>query len=120
MIMIRSLFHATSLSAVDNIDINEEILSGMGTFHATQITTLRRKNEEEAKVDLEIAPNSSRKLNLEIPSELYELQQEDKGTEKPEPVMNEPVLIEWYEPDKNLIKKTFMKELAWLLSCLVK
>ena len=31
--------------AVDNIDINEETLSGMGTFHATQVAAFRRKKE---------------------------------------------------------------------------
>ncbi|KAL9979291.1 hypothetical protein ACROYT_G016935 [Oculina patagonica] len=106
--------------AVDNIDINEETLSGMGTFHATQFAALRRKNEEEPKVDLKIVPNSSRKLNLEIPSELHELQQVDIRAGKPEPVMNEPVVAEWYEPDKTLIKETFRKKLAWILSRLVK
>ena len=33
--------------AVDNIDINEETLSGMGTFHATQVAAFRRKEEGE-------------------------------------------------------------------------
>lgn len=31
--------------AVDNIDINEETLMGMSTFHVTQVATFRRKEE---------------------------------------------------------------------------
>ena len=40
--------------AVDNIDINEETLSGMGTFHATQVAAFRRKEEGEPAVDIEV------------------------------------------------------------------
>ena len=49
--------------AVDNIDINEEILSGMGTFHATQMAAFRRKVDGEPAMDIQVAPKSGRKLS---------------------------------------------------------
>jgi hypothetical protein len=60
--------------AVDNIDINEETLSGMGTFHATQFAALRRMEEGEPKMKVQITPRAERQLNLDVPSELNELQ----------------------------------------------
>ena len=42
--------------AVDNIDINEETLSGMGTFHATQSAALRRKADGESTMDIQLSP----------------------------------------------------------------
>lgn len=62
--------------AVDNIiNINEETLSGMGTFHATQYAALRRVEDGKPKIDVQISPKSDRKLNLKIPSEWHELQE---------------------------------------------
>lgn len=49
---------------VDNIDINEETLSGMGTFHATQVAAFRRKEEGEPAMDIELSPTSERRLDL--------------------------------------------------------
>ena len=58
--------------AIDNIDINEETLSGMGTFHATQSAAFRRINEEERKGHLNINLTGSRILNA--PSDLHQLE----------------------------------------------
>ena len=44
--------------AVDNIDMNEQTLSGMGTFHATQVAAFRRKEEGEPAMDIELSPKS--------------------------------------------------------------
>ena len=44
--------------AVENIDTNEETLSGMGTFHATQVAAFRRKEEGEPAMDIELSPKS--------------------------------------------------------------
>ena len=46
--------------AADNIDINEGTVSGMGTFHATQVATFRRKEEGESAMDIELCPKSER------------------------------------------------------------
>ena len=46
--------------AVDNIDINEETLSGMGTFHATQVAAFRRMGDGESTLDIRVSPKSSR------------------------------------------------------------
>lgn len=43
--------------AVDNIDINEETLSGMGTFHATQVASFWRKGDDELPMDIQVIPN---------------------------------------------------------------
>ena len=55
-------FHGNSVAsytryAVDNIDINEETLSGMGTFHATQYAPFRRVEDGEPKIDVQKTPN---------------------------------------------------------------
>lgn len=54
--------------AVDNIDINEETLNGMGTFHATQVAAFRRKEEGEPAMDIELSPKSERRLDVQVPS----------------------------------------------------
>lgn len=89
--------------AIDNIDINEELLSGMGTFHATQIAAFRRKDENEPKMDLEILLKSERKLDLQFPSELQELGELSLYNKKPEPNLVKPVVLDWYSPDINLV-----------------
>lgn len=76
--------------AVDNIDINEETLSGMGTFHATQMTAFRRKGDDELPMDIRVIPKSARRLDLEVP-QLHELSQVSLQNKKPEPVIEEPV-----------------------------
>ena len=58
--------------AVDNIDINEETLSGMGTFHATQVAAFRQKDDDELPMDIRVIPKSARRLDLEVP-QLHEL-----------------------------------------------
>ena len=101
--------------AVDNIDINEETLSGMGTFHATQVAAFRRKEEGEPAVDIELSPKSERRLDLQVPSELHELTDLSLDNKKPEPELQETVLSEWYTPDSSLIDESYKKDLAWIL-----
>ena len=102
--------------AVDNIDINEETLSGMGTFHATQVAALRRKVEGEPAVDIQVTPKSERRLDVHVPSELHELSELCLENKKPEPKMEGTVTEEWYDPDINKINESYKKELAWILS----
>ena len=71
--------------AVDNIDINEETLNGMGTFHATQVAAFRRKEEGETAMDIELSPKSERRLDVQVPSELHELTDLSLDNKKPEP-----------------------------------
>ena len=106
--------------AVDNIDINEETLSGMGTFHATQVAAFRRKVDRELEMNIQVTPKSERRLDLQVPSEQHELNSEiSLENKKPEPQMEGTVIEEWYEPDKNKIDESYKKELAWILSRLV-
>ena len=98
--------------AVDNIDINEETLSGMGTFHATQVAAFRRKEEEEGAMDIELSPKSERRLDLQVPSELHELTDLLLDNKKPEPELQETVVSEWYTPDSSLIDESYKKDLA--------
>ena len=101
--------------AVDNIDINEETLSGMGTFHATQSAALRRKADGESTMDIQVSPQSARRLDLEVPSELHELSEISLENKKPEPVIEEPVEEGWYTPIQEKIDESYKKELAWIL-----
>ena len=58
--------------AVDNIDINEETSSGVGTFHGTQVEASRRKGDDELPIDIRVIPKSTRRLDLEVP-QLHDL-----------------------------------------------
>ena len=100
--------------AIDNIDINEETLTGMRTFHATQSAAFRRMNEEEWKGHLNINLTGSRILNA--PSDLHQLEPVNMVNEKPEPVFPIVTKESWYKPDRRLIDDAFKKELAWILT----
>ncbi|KAK2554918.1 hypothetical protein P5673_023601 [Acropora cervicornis] len=104
--------------AVDNIDINEETLSGMGTFHAPQVAAFRRKGDDKLPMDIRIIPKSARRLDLEVP-QLHELSQISLENKKPEPVLEEPVEEGWYKPIQEKIDESYEKELAWILGLLV-
>ena len=82
-----------------NIDINEETLSGMGTFHANQVAALRRKVDGERAMDIQVAPKSERRLDLQVPSELHELSEISLENRKPEPEIEGIVIEAWYEPN---------------------
>ena len=92
----------------DNIGINEEILSGLGTFHATHIAALRTA-EEETKVDQHIDTSSHRNTDLEFPSDLHDLQQAYMTTDKPQPVIQGSL-------DQTLIRKSSKQDLLWIVS----
>lgn len=96
--------------AVDNIDINEETLSGMGTFHATQVAAFRRKEEGEPAMDIELSPKSERRLDVQVPSELHELADLSLDNKKPEPELQKTVVSEWYTPDSSLISEYYKKD----------
>lgn len=76
--------------AVDNIDINEETLSGMGTFHATQAAAFRQMGDDESTMDIQISPKSARRLDLEA-AELHEISDVYLENTKPEPVIEETI-----------------------------
>ena len=101
--------------AVDNIDINEETLNGMGTFHATQVAAFRRKEEGEPAMDIELSPKSERRLDVQVPSELHELTDLSLYNKKPEPQLQKTVVSEWCTPESNLIDESYKKDLAWIL-----
>lgn len=101
--------------AVDNIDINEETLNGMGTFHATQVAAFRRKEEGEPAMDIELSPKSERRLDVQVPSELHELADLSLDNKKPEPELQKTVVSEWYTPDSSLISEYYKKDQACIL-----
>ena len=101
--------------AVDNIDINEETLNGMGTFHATQVAAFRRKEEGEPAMDIELSTKSDWRLDVQVPSELHELIDLSLDNKKPEPELQKTVVSEWYTPDSSLIEESYRKDLAWIL-----
>ena len=104
--------------AVDNIDINEETLSGMGTFHATQVAAFRRKGDDELPMDIRVILKSARRLDLEVP-QLHELSQVSLENKKPEPVIEEPVEEGWYKPVQEIIDAGVVQEGACLDSGLL-
>ena len=98
--------------AVDNIDINEETLNGMGTFHATQVAAFRQKEEGEPAMDIELSPKSEMRLDVQVPSELHELADLSLDNKKPEPELQNTVVSEWYTPDSSLINEYYKKDQA--------
>jgi len=104
--------------AVYNIDINEEILNGMGTFHATQAAAFRPKGDVELPMDIQVIPKSARRLDLEV-SQVHELSQVSLENKKPDPVIEELVEEGWYKPVQEKIDASYKKELAWILGRLV-
>lgn len=86
--------------AVDNIDINDETLSAMGTFHATQVAAFRRKVDGEPAMDIQVSPKSDRRLDLQVSAELHEPSEISLEKKKPEPEMEGTVVEEWYTPDR--------------------
>lgn len=98
----------------DNIDIIEETLTGSGTFHASQYVALRRKGQQEPKMDIQIKTGSSKVLHA--PPEITGLQEAIMTASKPEPVFPEPVHESWYVPGDQKIKKANTLDLAWILA----
>jgi hypothetical protein len=91
----------------------------MGTFHATQFAALRRMEEGEPKMKVQITPRAERQLNLDVPSEIHELKKVELESDKPEPVIQGTVSTEWYSPDQLTMDESFEKDLAWILTRLV-
>ena len=87
--------------AGDNIDINEETLSGMGTFHATQYAVLRPKAASQSKTDLHIHPCSSN--TLKVPEDFNKLENAHMTSGKPEPFFPARVDQQFFEPDRQEI-----------------
>jgi hypothetical protein len=88
----------------------------MDSFHATQYAALRRKAPNEPNMSIHIKPSSDRTLNLNVPSELNELQDANMTTDKPEPVMQRNVQVEWYEPDQESIDTASSLDMAWIIT----
>ena len=71
--------------ANDNIDINEETLSGKGTFHASQTVALRPSNvPEEARP---ILLKTSQTKSLTVPADMFNLQDAHMDNGKPSPIL---------------------------------
>ena len=65
---------------------------------------------------MQVTPKSDRQLNLQVLSELIELQEIEIENEKLGPVMQGTVTEELYTPDKEIIANSYEKELAWILT----
>ena len=103
--------------AADNIDINEETLSGMGTFHATQAAAFQQMGDVEWTMDIQVSPKSARHLDLEA-AELHQISDVYLENTKPEPEIEETIEEGWYRPIQEKIDESY-KELSWILSRLV-
>ena len=99
--------------AGDNIDINEETLSGMGTFHATQYAVLRPKAASQSKTDLHIHPCSSN--TLKVPEDFNKLENAHMTSGKPEPFFPARVDQQFFEPDRQEIADASAMDMAWVL-----
>ena len=65
---------------------------------------------------MQVTPKSDRQLNLQVLSELIELQEIEIENEKLVLVMQGTVTEELYTPDKEIIANSYEKELAWILT----
>lgn len=70
--------------ANDNIDINEETLDGIGTFHASQTAAFRRKERNESVTHINLIRGKDR--SVKVPEDFMAMQEAPIENEKQEPV----------------------------------
>ena len=62
-------------------------------------------------MNIQVAPKSERRLDLQVPSELHELSEISLENREPEPVIEGTVIEECYTPDMSKIEESYKKEL---------
>ena len=97
--------------AINKMGINEEPLSGMGTFHATQSDAFCRMEEEERIRNIRI--NLARNRIVEAPIDYHQLESANMASKKKEPVLSNVAKESWCTPIKRLIDDALKKNLAW-------
>lgn len=99
--------------AADNIDLIEETLDGMGTFHATQMVTFQRgKSQQQRHQPLKLGRNKSTK----IPPGFHQLTHPPERPFRVEPKFAGKVDETWYTPDPKIAEDSSLKDISWVLS----
>ena len=99
--------------ANDNIDINEETLSGKGTFHASQTAAFLTPADETHEEELKIERGTLQ--SIQVPDYFLSLKESAIGTTKPEPVFMSEVSMGPLTKDHDMGVYADTKDIAWFL-----
>ena len=97
----------------DSIDLVEETLDGMGTFHATQMVTFQRgkvqhQHEEELSLDMTIS--------IKIPEECCRLEHPILLPRLGQPHFSDNINELWYIPDQDIAGAVSIKDVTRLIA----
>ena len=95
----------------DNIDIIEETLDGMGTFHATQMVAYQRGRHKPTLKELVLGKAKSRN----VPPEFHRLEQVPHLPSREDPSFTENIDEAIYTPDPQVANKATAKDVSWIL-----
>jgi len=99
--------------AADNIDLIEETLDGMGTFHATQTVTFQRGREQQQRNEpLKLGRDKS----IKIPAGFHQLEHPPERPFRVEPKFAEDVDETWYKPDPKVAEDSSLKDMSWVVA----
>ena len=99
--------------AADNIDIIEETLDGMGTFHATQMVVYQRGTIQHHHQDEELPVGKSK--SLKIYSDLHQLEKVIRHPYHEEPKFTEKLSMNMFTPDERMSDEAAAQDMAWIL-----
>ena len=99
--------------AADNIDIIEETLDGMGTFHATQMVVYQRGLPQRQQQD--VLPLGKSK-SLKVPPELQQLENLTRRPSREDPKFTATLNETMFTPDDQVCDEASAKDMAWILS----
>lgn len=99
--------------AADNIDIIEETLDGMGTFHATQMVVYQRGIPQYQQQ--EILP-LGKSRSLKVPPELHRLERVTRQPSREDPKFTASLNETMFTPDDQVSDEASARDMAWILS----
>ena len=96
---------------INNININEETLDGMGTFHALQTASFRRSVQGEQHLECKL--KLGQEYSLRIPQNFLIL---NIDSCKPEPVFYKAVEMGYYATNSMLQAEADTMDMIWILT----
>lgn len=99
--------------AADNIDIIEETLDGMGTFHATQMVVYQRGHfQQHQKKTLPLGKAKSTK----VPPELHRLENVPRIPSREDPKFAGAIREAMFIPEDGVSNKATVQDISWILT----
>lgn len=98
--------------AADNIDIIEETLDGMGTFHATQMVMYQRGQAQQRHKELPLGKAKS----MRVPPELHQLEHVTHIPSREDPKFQGTLDKTLFTPDETVSDKASAQDMSWILT----